>query len=166
MSSACGISPEKIGQIAVNNLVMPSVQKAMNTINRVQGTASRPVGVLFRLQVSVKNRRQHKHGRRLRHPVPDARYPQRSERPGLFLRDQYLTHRLRLVSPVPQIPRQFPKPALYAMQFDRRKTLAIDPRRPAVMANLPPGFGKKILAPNLVAQRMKAPPGFFLRSNM
>ena len=80
--------------------------------------------------------------------------------------DEHLPHRLRYVSPLPQIPSQFPKPTPYAIRLDPRKALSVHPDRPAITASLPPGFGKKILTPNFVDQRVKAPVGFFLRSIM
>ena len=157
---------EVVGQIAVNNLVVPRIHEAVDAFHRVVGAPSRSVGVLLRLQVGLEYRRQHEHRRRLRHPVPDAGNAQRPRLAGLFLRDQDLPHRLRCVAPVLQIPRQFPEPATHAVCLDVREALSVYPDRAAVPANLPPGFLQEVLSPHLVDQRMEPPSGFFLSFRM
>ena len=63
---------ELVGRIALDHLVMPRVQQAVNASHRVRGAPSRPVGVLLRLQVGFEYRLKHEQGRCLRHPIPDA----------------------------------------------------------------------------------------------
>ena len=114
-------------------------QQPVDAFHRVVGAVLRPVGVLLRFQVRLNDRHQHKQRRCLRHPVPYARNPQWPVLPRLFLRDQYLAHRLRCVGPVLQLPRQFPKPTPHAVCFDILESLPVHPGRAAVAANLPPG---------------------------
>ena len=150
-------------KVAIHNLVVTPVQEPVDTAYRILRTSSRPVSVLLRWQVSLKDRRQHKHGRCLSHPIPDRRNPQRPERAGLFLRDQDPAHRLRHVSPVLQIPRQFPKPLLHTIVLDGLKALPVNSGLAAVAAHHRPGLMEKVLSPHLVAQGVKAALGFFLR---
>jgi len=126
----------------------------------------RLIRLLLGFQVGLKDRPQHKHGRCLRHPVPHSRYTQRPGLAGLFLRDQNLSHRLWRVGPFPQVPRQFPEPPLHAVRLDIAEALPVDPGLTAIAAGQSPGLQKKVLPPNLVAQGMKAPSGFFLRFHM
>ena len=56
---------------------MPRAHQAVNRLNGVQGTASRPVGVLLRLQVGLEDRLQDQHRRHLHHAVTDRRNAQR-----------------------------------------------------------------------------------------
>ena len=100
---------EVVGQIAVNNLVVPLIQKAMDAVHRVMGAPSRPVGVLLRLQVRFEDRLQHEQGRRLRHPVPYAGDAQWPEFAGLFLWDEDLPHRLSVCTSHPSVPAPVPQ---------------------------------------------------------
>ena len=106
---------EVVGQIAVDHLVVPRIQQAVDAFHRVVGAPLRPVGVLLRLQVRFEYRLQHQQRRCLRYPVPYAGNAQGPELAGLLLRDKNLAHRLRCISPVLQLPRQFPKPASHAV---------------------------------------------------
>ena len=58
-----------------------------------------------RLQVGFKYRLQQKQCRCLCYPIPNAGNAQWPELAGLLLRDENLTHRLRCVCPLLQIPR-------------------------------------------------------------
>ena len=48
---------EVVGQIPINDLVKSPVQETMDTFDRIIGAPPRPIGVLFRLQVGLKDRR-------------------------------------------------------------------------------------------------------------
>ena len=120
---------EVVGQVALDHLVVPRVQQAVDALHRVMGAALRPIGVLLRLQVRFEYRLQYQQRRCLRHPVPDAGNAQGSELAGLLLRDENLAHRLRCIAPLLQLPRQFPKPAPYAISTRCPRTSPRPPRQ-------------------------------------
>ena len=66
------------GQVRVHHLGMAGVQQRVDLAYRVQGTASRSVGVLLRLQVRLEDRLQDQHCCHLHHAVFNRRNPQRS----------------------------------------------------------------------------------------
>ena len=107
----------------------------MDASGRILGTPPRPVGALLRLQVGFEYRLKHKHGRSLRHPVPNAGDAQRPEAVGLLLRYQDLTNRFRPAGLFPKLPRQFPEPSPHTLRLDLRERLPADPGRAAVPAN-------------------------------
>ena len=59
----------------------------MDPLDRLQGAAPAPVGVLLRLQIRFKDRFEHQQGRSLHNPIFDRRNSQRPLRPVRFGRD-------------------------------------------------------------------------------
>ena len=100
--------------------------------------------------------RQYHQRRRLRNPIPNARYAQRSVLPCLLLGDQHLSHRARSIAAFLQVPRQFPKPSFHPLRLDALHRLAIHPGCPAIAADRLPGGFQNVCSPHLVAQRIKS----------
>ena len=71
--------------------------------------------------------------------------------------------RTRLVGALPQIPRQFPDPALHPVRPDVRDRHSIHSSRSAVAPDHPPCRRQEILPPYLVDKGVEAPIRFFLR---
>ena len=157
---------EVVGEVCIDHFVAATVQRAVYPPDRVLGASSRPVSVLLRLQVRLEYRPKHQHSRRLRNPIPQARYAQGTELPWLLLRDQHLAHRSRLVGALPQIPRQFPDRTLHPVRLDVRDRHIIHSSRPTVAPDQPPCLQQEVLPPYLVDKGMKAPIRFFLRFRM
>jgi hypothetical protein len=61
-------------EIRINDLPMTRVDQLVDVLYCVQRTAVRPIGILLRRQVSLEDRFENQHGRRLRNPIPDCWY--------------------------------------------------------------------------------------------
>src|SRR6185312_3702345 len=144
---------------------MARVQQAMYLPHRFQRTALRPVSVLLRRQVGLKDRPQDQHRRRLRYTIPDRRNAQGSELTVRFW-DIYSPDRLRLVRFVSEFQRQFPKPSLHAICFDVLEPYSIHTGGPCIGFAASIGMGQYIISVQLVIQRIEAITRFTLRFGM
>ena len=106
---------EVVRQVGVHHLPVARYQQPVHAPDRVMRVAARPIGILLRCKVRFEDRRQHQHRRRLRYPVPQARYAQWPKLPTLLLRDEDLPNRSRPISPFLQVPRQCPQPPVHPL---------------------------------------------------
>jgi len=61
-------------EIRINDLPMTGVDQLVDALYCVQCAAVCPIGILLRLQVSLEDRFENQHCRRLHSPIPDCRY--------------------------------------------------------------------------------------------
>jgi hypothetical protein len=61
-------------EIRINDLPMTGIDQLVDALYCVQCAAVCPIGILLRLQVSLEDRFENQHCRRLHSPIPDCRY--------------------------------------------------------------------------------------------
>ena len=112
--------------------VCPDPEQPFALTNGVQGTASRAVGVLLRLQVGLEDRLQDQHGGRLHHTILDAGMPNGRCLPSGF-RDVHTPDRLGLIRALPEFFRQFVQPPVPSRTPRCPRTSGRPPRAAAVV---------------------------------
>jgi hypothetical protein len=141
---------------------MSGVDQLMDVSYCVQGAATAPIGVLFRLQVGLEDGIENQHCRHHDHAVADSGNSQRA----------LLSPRLRYVNPPHrewsilltfQFLRQFVQPSLRAIRFDVLERLTVHARRTAVGFATCVGKGQYVLPIHFVVQRIKTKVRRFLR---
>src|SRR5215831_14228451 len=65
-------------EISINDLSMSGIDQLVDTLYGVQCATICPIGILFRHQVGPENWFENQHCRRLRNPISDCWYSQRS----------------------------------------------------------------------------------------
>ena len=142
---------EIVGEVRIDHLMVAPVQQPMDPPHRVLRASSRPVRVLLRLQVRLEYRLQHQHRRRLRNPIPQARYAQGTELPRLLLRNEHLTHRFRLRRCHPSGPATVPRPTDSTPCASTSATVTPStPAAPPLRRTSPPRLQEEIQPPHLV----------------
>jgi hypothetical protein len=126
----------------------------MHFPHRIQRAAFRPIGVLFRLQISLEDRFQYQNRRHLDHAILDGRYAQRSLLSVGFW-DVYPANRQRAIGLRPQRLRPFFQPFRHAALFNLLERDSVHARRTTVGAASPPRLRQHILAMEFVVQRVE-----------
>jgi hypothetical protein len=62
-------------QVCINNFSIPGVNQPVDLAHRIQRATVTPIGILLGRQVRLENGFEYQHCRRLRHSVPNGRYP-------------------------------------------------------------------------------------------
>ena len=139
----------------------------MDVANRVQCTALRAIGVLFRLQVGLEDRLQDQHRRRHDDTILNRRNPQRS-RLSRLARLGYIhpADRTRKIPLRPKFFRQFVQPPLRSVLLDVLERLPIDAWRTAIGLADAVGVPEHISSIHLVVQRVESVVGRSLRFDM
>jgi hypothetical protein len=141
---------------------MSGVDQLMDVSYCVQGAATAPIGVLFRLQVGLEDGIENQHCRHHDHAVADSGNSQRA----------LLSPRLRYVNPPHrewsilltfQFLHQFVQPSLRSIRRDLLERLIIYSRRATIGFRAFIGKGQYVLPVHLVVQRVEAKVRRFLR---
>src|SRR5512135_88372 len=93
---------EVAGQVAVDHLGMPAPDQPFDLPYGVEGTPSRAIPVLLRLQVGLEDGLQDQHRRHLRYAVLDARDAQRPLL-AIRFRDGHASDRLGTVRSLAEV---------------------------------------------------------------
>jgi hypothetical protein len=122
-------------EIRVHHLCISALQQVMDCLYRVQGTAARTVGILFRLEVHLEDGLQDSHHGCLAHPICDSRETEGTQSPRLprfgNLHPPHGVGTIRLRS---EGFRQFTQPPRPPIRFDIRNRLVVPPGAPPLAA--------------------------------
>ncbi len=110
--------------------------------------------MLFRLQVGLEDRLQDQHSSHLYHAIFYAGNPERPELAVPF-GDEHASDRSGTIRSTPELFRQFVQPPVSSIRLDVRKALAVDSRRPAIIAAADESPLQDISAIQLVVQRVE-----------
>src|SRR2546428_6061593 len=146
---------EVVFDVDVRHVVVASVGRHPNGLQRLRGAPFRPESVGDRQKVGLENRLHDKLGRHLNHPVPYRRNAQRPL-PPICLRNVPAPHRLRPILPGLEIVLDTQQKSLDPLLLNGGDRLAIHPRSPTIASDPLPRFPQNVAPVDPVVQRVEA----------
>src|SRR5437899_3239153 len=141
--------------VDVHHVVVASVGRHANGLQRLRGAPFRPESIGHRQKVGLENWLNDELGRHLNHPVPYRRNAQRPL-PPICLRNVSAPHRLRPILPGLEIALDAQQERLDPLLLDGDDRLAVHPRSPSIAPHPPPRFPQNVAPVDPVVQRVEA----------
>src|SRR5438093_843531 len=148
-------TPKVVFDVDVHHVVVASVGRHANGLQRLRGAPFRPESIGHRQKVGLENWLNDELGRLLNHPVSYRRNAQRPL-PPICLRNVSAPHRLRPILPGLEIALDAQQECLDPLLLDGDDRLAVHPRSPSIAPHPPPRFPQNVAPVDPVVQRVKA----------
>jgi hypothetical protein len=147
---------EKIGDIELDHELVALDEAGTQPLHRLRGRPLQPKPIRTRHKVRLENRFQHDLGRRLGHPIPHRRNPQRPLTTSWFL-DLHPTRRRRAVHALAKVTTQLTQHAVHAVILHRNQGDTIHPGRTLVLAHPLPRLYQDVTPVDTVIQGVETP---------